>query len=132
MSTPVPGRMRARDLDRAHTASVLDAAYAEGQLGADEYHDRIAQAGAAKTVGDLSALVDDLQTPSAASTGRPRDPAAEPAGRPAGDPACTTMNSVELCSRAIRVSAWCASGDSANPVEAPRIDGIAGRGRSSG
>ncbi|WP_280453085.1 DUF1707 SHOCT-like domain-containing protein, partial [Nocardia cyriacigeorgica] len=86
MSTPVPGRMRARDLDRAHTASVLDAAYAEGQLGADEYHDRIAQAGAAKTVGDLSALVDDLQTPSAASTAGPRDPAAEPAGARGGDP----------------------------------------------
>ncbi|WP_280451081.1 DUF1707 SHOCT-like domain-containing protein, partial [Nocardia cyriacigeorgica] len=84
MSTPVPGRMRARDLDRAHTASVLDAAYAEGQLGADEYHDRIAQAGAAKTVGDLSALVDDLQTPSAASTAGPRGPAARPAGAPAG------------------------------------------------
>ncbi|WP_280473202.1 DUF1707 SHOCT-like domain-containing protein, partial [Nocardia cyriacigeorgica] len=87
MSTPVPGRMRARDLDRAHTASVLDAAYAEGQLGADEYHDRIAQAGAAKTVGDLSALVDDLQTPSAASTAGAGDPGPEPGGAPGPAPA---------------------------------------------
>ncbi|WP_249359052.1 DUF1707 SHOCT-like domain-containing protein [Nocardia cyriacigeorgica] len=79
MSTPVPGRMRARDLDRAHTASVLDAAYAEGQLGADEYHDRIAQARAAKTVGELSALVDDLQTPSSVPTAGPRSQASKTA-----------------------------------------------------
>src|SRR5690606_5395245 len=73
VSTPVPGRMRARDLDRSHTESVLDAAYAEGQLGADEYHDRIAQVRASKTVGELAALVDDLQAPSALPlSGRPR------------------------------------------------------------
>ncbi|MFE3441553.1 DUF1707 domain-containing protein [Nocardia sp. NPDC059180] len=73
MSTPVPGRMRARDLDRSHTASVLDAAYAEGQLGADEYHDRVAQVRAATTVGELSGLVDDLQAPSATGTPTPVD-----------------------------------------------------------
>ncbi len=41
---------------------MLDAAYAEGQLGADEYHDRIAQAAAVKTLGELAALTADLQT----------------------------------------------------------------------
>ncbi|MEV4209018.1 DUF1707 domain-containing protein [Nocardia salmonicida] len=34
--------LRARDIDRAQVSTVLDAAYAEGQLGAQEYHDRIA------------------------------------------------------------------------------------------
>ncbi|WP_433757756.1 DUF1707 SHOCT-like domain-containing protein [Nocardia sp. CA-135398] len=57
--------MRARDLDRANAFSVLDAAYAEGQLGADEYRDRTAQAQAAKTVGELAGLVGDLQSPTA-------------------------------------------------------------------
>lgn len=62
VSTAASGRTRARDLDRAAASGLLDAAYAEGQLGADEYHDRIAQAAAAKTLGDLAALTADLQT----------------------------------------------------------------------
>ncbi|MEU2125293.1 DUF1707 SHOCT-like domain-containing protein [Nocardia niwae] len=66
MSTAASGRTRARDLDRAEASSLLDAAYAEGQLGADEYHDRIAQAATAKTLGELAALTTDLQTPAAA------------------------------------------------------------------
>ncbi|NKY60292.1 DUF1707 SHOCT-like domain-containing protein [Nocardia flavorosea] len=61
MSTGVPGRTRARDIDRARTAGNLDAAYAEGQLSAAEYHDRIAAARVAKTLGELSDLVADLQ-----------------------------------------------------------------------
>ncbi|MBF6099127.1 DUF1707 domain-containing protein [Nocardia cyriacigeorgica] len=100
MSTPVPGRMRARDLDRAHTASVLDAAYAEGQLGADEYHDRIAQAGAAKMVGELSALVDDLQTPSAASTAGLRNPASKPARTGSAYPASTRARTADRAAAA--------------------------------
>ncbi len=62
VSTASSGRTRARDLDRAAASGLLDAAYAEGQLGADEYHDRIAQAAAAKTLGDLAALTADLQS----------------------------------------------------------------------
>ncbi|MFC3963663.1 DUF1707 SHOCT-like domain-containing protein [Nocardia jiangsuensis] len=57
--------MRARDLDRVNASGLLDAAYAEGQLGGDEYHDRTAQVAAAKTIGELRALVDDLQLPAA-------------------------------------------------------------------
>ncbi|MFD4406794.1 DUF1707 domain-containing protein [Nocardia sp. NPDC058499] len=68
MSTAAPGRMRSRDIDRAHTAGKLDAAYAEGQLGAAEYHDRIARARVAKTLGELSDLVADLQQ---AAAGQP-------------------------------------------------------------
>lgn len=66
MSTAASGRTRARDLDRAIASSLLDAAYAEGQLGAEEYHDRIAQAAAAKTLAELAALTADLQNPAAA------------------------------------------------------------------
>ncbi|MFD0360546.1 DUF1707 domain-containing protein [Nocardia sp. GCM10030253] len=65
MSTAASGRTRARDLDRANTCGVLDAAYAEGQLGADEYHDRTAQVTAAKTLGELERVVGDLQAPTA-------------------------------------------------------------------
>ncbi|MEU4339893.1 DUF1707 domain-containing protein [Nocardia sp. NPDC023852] len=65
MSTAA-GRIRARDLDRANASGLLDAAYAEGQLGADEYHDRTAQAAAAKTLGELQGLTADLQTPALA------------------------------------------------------------------
>ncbi|MEV6138665.1 DUF1707 domain-containing protein [Nocardia sp. NPDC051990] len=57
--------MRARDLDRANASSVLDAAYAEGQLSADEYRDRTAQAETGKTIADLDRLTRDLQIPSA-------------------------------------------------------------------
>ncbi|WP_162240376.1 DUF1707 SHOCT-like domain-containing protein [Nocardia arizonensis] len=65
MSTTASGRMRARDLDRANVSAVLDAAYAEGQLGADEYHDRTAKADTAKTLGELDGLISDLQSPTA-------------------------------------------------------------------
>ncbi|MFC6011498.1 DUF1707 SHOCT-like domain-containing protein [Nocardia lasii] len=54
---------RARDIDRAQVSTVLDAAYAEGQLGAQEYHDRVARATSARTLGELSGLTADLQSP---------------------------------------------------------------------
>lgn len=79
VSTVIPGRLRARDIDRAETATVLDAAYAEGQLGAGEYHDRIAAARAAKTLGELSELVADLQTPAARRVRRERAAGSGPA-----------------------------------------------------
>ncbi|MFD4432730.1 DUF1707 domain-containing protein, partial [Nocardia sp. NPDC058497] len=55
-------------------STVLDAAYAEGQLGAHEYHDRVARAGSARTLGELERLTADLQSP-AVFGGQP------PAGR---------------------------------------------------
>ncbi|MFE6922459.1 DUF1707 domain-containing protein [Nocardia sp. NPDC057663] len=54
---------RARDIDRAQVSTVLDAAYAEGQLGAQEYHDRMDRAGTARTLGELERLTADLQSP---------------------------------------------------------------------
>ncbi|WP_280264993.1 DUF1707 SHOCT-like domain-containing protein [Nocardia wallacei] len=55
------GRLRARDVDRVNTRARLDIAYEEGQLGADEYHDRSDRAAAAETLGQLHRLVADLQ-----------------------------------------------------------------------
>lgn len=54
-------RTRARDIDRSLLCSALDAAYADGQLDGVEHRDRTAAAMSAKTVGELRALVEDLQ-----------------------------------------------------------------------
>lgn len=53
--------MRARDVDRVDTRARLDAAYEEGQLGADEYDQRSRRAQAAQTIAELAQLVGDLQ-----------------------------------------------------------------------
>ncbi|WP_405486853.1 DUF1707 domain-containing protein [Nocardia sp. NBC_00511] len=55
------GRTRARDIDRVNARALLDAAYEEGELGAAEYHQRSERAQAAQTLGELQALVGDLQ-----------------------------------------------------------------------
>ncbi|WP_169541928.1 DUF1707 SHOCT-like domain-containing protein [Nocardia jiangxiensis] len=57
------GAMRARDVDRVRARTLLDAAYEEGQLWAEEYHDRSDRAGTARTIGQLRGLVADLQPP---------------------------------------------------------------------
>ncbi|MDI9902693.1 DUF1707 domain-containing protein [Rhodococcus sp. IEGM 1409] len=63
---------RARDLDRVETCSLLDAAYAEGQLSADDYFERTERAKAAKTLLDLAPLVNDLQVPNIPTFTAPR------------------------------------------------------------
>ncbi|WP_433608488.1 DUF1707 SHOCT-like domain-containing protein [Prescottella agglutinans] len=63
MSAPVSAKARARDIDRAQTCGLLDAGYAEGQLDPTEYESRTAAAMKAKTLGELDALVSDLQIP---------------------------------------------------------------------
>ncbi|WFR73020.1 DUF1707 domain-containing protein [Prescottella defluvii] len=63
MSAPVSAKARARDIDRAQTCGLLDAGYAEGQLDPTEYESRTATAMKAKTLGELDALVSDLQIP---------------------------------------------------------------------
>ncbi|MFE3191211.1 DUF1707 domain-containing protein [Nocardia sp. NPDC059240] len=55
------GRMRARDIDRVNTRAMLDAAYEEGELGVEEYHQRSERAQAAQTLGELQRLIGDLQ-----------------------------------------------------------------------
>jgi hypothetical protein len=54
-------RTRARDADRTATCGALDAALADGQLDGAEHRERTATALRAKTLGELAALVDDLQ-----------------------------------------------------------------------
>ncbi len=56
-----------------NTRARLDIAYEEGQLGADEYHDRSGRAAAAETLAQLHSLVADLQaSPGSADLGLPR------------------------------------------------------------
>ncbi|MBJ8347646.1 DUF1707 domain-containing protein [Antrihabitans sp. YC2-6] len=63
MSRGRGARFRARDIDRATIATALDNAYAEGQLTFDEHRARVERARSAVYLGDLDALVGDLQRP---------------------------------------------------------------------
>ncbi|WP_370114920.1 DUF1707 and DUF4190 domain-containing protein [Streptacidiphilus sp. MAP12-33] len=58
---PLPqSAMRAAQADRERTVDVLKAAFAEGRLTTDEYHDRSERAQHAQTYGQLQMLVQDL------------------------------------------------------------------------
>lgn len=57
--------MRAADTDRERVAEQLRSAHAEGRLDLSEYDERIQQAWAARTYGELSALTADLPQPRA-------------------------------------------------------------------
>lgn len=54
-------RTRARDADRNALCNALDTAYAEGQMDGAEHRERTATALRATTLGELKALVADLQ-----------------------------------------------------------------------
>lgn len=71
------GRLRARDIDRVNARARLDAAYEEGQLGADEYEQRSQRAQAAQTLEQLARLTGDLQPTKGAAgvTAPPTKPA---------------------------------------------------------
>jgi Domain of unknown function (DUF1707) len=58
----MPGdpRIRASDADRERTASLLREHHAQGRLTSEEFNDRLDRAFAAKTIGDLDALLADL------------------------------------------------------------------------
>ncbi|MCT7661320.1 DUF1707 SHOCT-like domain-containing protein [Mycobacterium deserti] len=62
MATRQSAGTRAKDTDRNNTCKVLDNALAEGQLSMTEHGERVKAATTATTLGDLQALVDDLQT----------------------------------------------------------------------
>jgi len=53
---------RAKDSDRTDICQILDTALAEGQLSMTEHAHRVKAATNAATLGELRALVDDLQT----------------------------------------------------------------------
>lgn len=65
MATGQTARTRAKDSDRTDTCQILDTALAEGQLSMAEHGERVKAATSAATLGELRALVNDLQTSNA-------------------------------------------------------------------
>jgi len=79
-SSPSP-RALAANADRDRAIDVLNAGFAEGRLTKSEHDDRVARACAARTYGELGALVADL--PAGPFGGPAQYPGAmDPAGRP--------------------------------------------------
>lgn len=75
-------RMRASDADRERVVERLRTALNEGRLDLGEYDERMQQAYAAKTYGDLDRLLTDLPVgqhpaPAVAAEARPKSPTAE-------------------------------------------------------
>ncbi|OBF93717.1 hypothetical protein A5790_10830 [Mycobacterium sp. 852002-51152_SCH6134967] len=62
MATRQTSATRAKDSDRNDTCQILDSAMAEGQLSMTEHGERVKAATTATTLGELQALVADLQT----------------------------------------------------------------------
>ncbi|MEU7906075.1 DUF1707 domain-containing protein [Actinoplanes sp. NPDC049118] len=71
--------MRAADADRQAVADQLRAALDEGRLDLHEYDERLQQAYAAKTYGDLHPLLDDLPSAAVPLPGAVAVPAGVPA-----------------------------------------------------
>ena len=63
-------QMLASDADRDTAVGLLNAAWAEGRLTADEYDQRLSAAHVARTWPQLDQLTADLPAPPAAATGR--------------------------------------------------------------
>ncbi len=57
---PSDPKMRASDQDRERTAALLREHHAAGRLTLDEFHERLDQTYAAKTMGELDAIMADL------------------------------------------------------------------------
>ncbi|WP_167108090.1 DUF1707 domain-containing protein [Mycobacterium sp. DL592] len=62
MATSQTASTRAKDSDRNDICQILDTALSEGQLSMAEHGERVKAATTAMTLGDLRALVSDLQT----------------------------------------------------------------------
>jgi hypothetical protein len=99
-SAPVPA-LRASDAERERTATLLREHTAAGRLTTDELADRLDAAYAARTVGELDALVADLPPAGA--------PAPKPAKRPEHDRLLHIVGLAVLAS-AICVAVWLATG----------------------
>lgn len=65
VATSQTASTRAKDTDRNDTCQILDTALSEGQLSMAEHQQRVKAATSATTLGDLRALVSDLQTANA-------------------------------------------------------------------
>ena len=70
--------LRAADVDRERTADRLREAAMEGRLRTDELEERLGRAFAARTYGELDAVVADLPTPRALARPQPRGLALRP------------------------------------------------------
>ncbi len=87
LGTPLAGGVtastRAKDTDRQDTCAILDNALSDGEVSAEEHRERVSAATKAVTLGDLQALVGDLQSntsrPLPALDSRPKRP--RPGGR---------------------------------------------------
>lgn len=58
--------LRARDSDRNEAVEVIETAWSDGQITREEYDARVGRALSARTLGELEALVRDLQAPGSA------------------------------------------------------------------
>jgi hypothetical protein len=108
---------RAKDDDRTKTCQILDGALADGQLSMEEHRQRVAAATSAATLGDLQALVTDLQTDHAPiqppEPDRPARPVTGRARRSWGYPAAVTAVLVVL---GIAIG-WGLYGNSSSPLD---------------
>jgi hypothetical protein len=68
-----PGAMRAGNADRERVVAQLNSAFAEGRLDVAELDERVAQAYAARTMGDLVPLTADLPAAGGAPARRAAD-----------------------------------------------------------
>jgi hypothetical protein len=60
---PSPRELRASDADRERVVDLLRAAHADGRITLDEHAERVEQAYAARTLGELAELTGDLLPP---------------------------------------------------------------------
>ncbi|MEU6037529.1 DUF1707 domain-containing protein [Actinomadura sp. NPDC047616] len=82
MPRPAPDRLRIGDTERDAVAVALHDHFAAGRLTREELDERLDATLAARTRGDLGAIVHDLPEPN----GLPRPPAPRPAPAPAWGP----------------------------------------------
>ena len=102
--------MLAADADRERATGVLKASFAEGRLTRAEYDDRTARVYAARTYGELGALIADLPA------GPPGGPAHPSAWYPPGQVARADTNSMAVAALACGIAEFFTMGLTAIPA----------------
>jgi Domain of unknown function (DUF1707) len=95
MSSP---ELRIADADRDRTVELLRTAATEGRLDSDELEERVSRALAARTQGELDALVSDLPAPHV------------PAPRPERSLALRERTAAFLTPNVVCIAVWAATG----------------------
>lgn len=85
-STREPDKLRAADVDREFVAERLRGALNEGRLTLTEYDDRLKETYAARTYGDLKALLTDLPEPTPPGRSQMEPASAREAAHAGGTP----------------------------------------------